>query len=126
MENLEPINAIVDEFQFKKRSLDLFGLSELYNQGINYEFTVFDPKDYSDQPPIIVFEDEEPSFCSIFSEQDFQQTQTSQFTSDTRIIQFSGRDYKELSALKLLSDREILSSDFEEDQSPPILLSERN
>lgn len=124
MENLESLNAIVDEFKFKGGSLEIFGLEILYEQGKNYEFIDFEPKDYSDEPPTIIFEDEESSFCSIFSEQDFRQTQTSQFTNEIT-IQHNFRDSNEAVILKLLSDKEILSSEFGDEHSSPLLLSER-
>lgn len=122
MENLEPLNAIVDEFRFKRSSLEIFGLDVIYEQGKKYEFSDFEPKDFNDKPPTIIFEDEEPSFCSIFSEQDCQQTQTSQITNDTQKRQVCHGEF----ALKLLSDREILTSDFCKEQSSPLLLSEQN
>lgn len=130
MENFEPLNAIVDEFQVKKSTLAIFGLDQLYERGTYLRFGEFEPVS-SRYLPIITHDDEEPEFCSIFSEPDsLYTTQPTQLTQQpiqldqlTAMGQGAQPTVKDLT--KLVSDREILSSEFEE-QSTPLLLSEVN
>lgn len=177
MENFESLNAIIEEFKFKKRSISVFGLDLLYEQGKYLQFDDFDPVVPSKECPTIVYEDEETTFCSIFSEpselcersqkydqsqktqstqstqttqlnqstqptQLNQSTQSTQLTQLTQMTQASQNIYsqsqlsmKDLqnhnhvilsgpSMVKLLSDQEILSSEFDLIQSEPILLSD--
>lgn len=119
MENFESINAIVDEFKYKKGTLAIFGLDSLYEQGKSFQFGVPEPSVPNPDPPSIVYEDEDPSFCSIFSDPD-SLVQTTQATQLTQLTSQVPR-----SIAKLLSDLEILSSEFDLDHSQPILLSEK-
>lgn len=103
MENLETLNAIVDEFEIKKATLDVFRLAELAEEG--KRFRIGTKPEFSHVPDI-VFEDANTTFCSIFSGDSSFSTQATSVGA------------------KLKSDDEILSSDFGVDDAPVLLTSD--
>lgn len=121
MQKFESINAIVEEFQFKKTTLAIFGLDELYHQGTKIQFGDFEPV-HTDNVIEIVFEEEDPSFCSIFADDSTMDTQSTLPTQNTQVLQVAMAGTS--APMKLVSDGDILSSEFELDRSEPFLLSE--
>lgn len=116
MQNINSLNDIADEFNIKPPTLSIFQLEELYTLGKSFERLTERPK----VPPCsgsydIVFDLGNESFCSIFlaipdgaKTTELDNTILSEGQIDT----------------KLISDLEILSSEFECDDAPSILTSE--
>lgn len=117
MESFEPLNAIIDEFQIKKGTLSIFGLDALYQRGKDFRFDDIELIDSID-PVTLTFDDDEPPFCSIFSEPDSTYT-----TQPTQASQIDARLHSR-APVKLVSDGEILSSEFDQERTSPVLLSE--
>lgn len=113
MEKLESLNAIVEEFQIKASTLRVFKISELVLEGKNYDVVAESPRHLeTGNVPNFLFEDRDQNFCSIFSD--------SIVSNESHCTQIT----ESLPNIKLLSDAEILSSDFEPDQGATILTSD--
>lgn len=115
MENFESLNTIVREFEIKKSTIALFGISGLVENGKNYVEVTDRPVHLEDRylPDIVTDYDNnkhtDDQFCSIFSDG----LETTQITQENLFV-FE----------KLHSEKEILSSEFDMDQGEPILTSE--
>lgn len=130
MENFENLNTILDEFNIKKATLEVFNLAKLYEFGTTLEQVSIPPTEYGDQVPNVVFDEQDSSFCSIFSDSIEQpnSTQPSQISQFSQQSQFASTQVSWCSQYnsKLLSDGDILSSDFGLDPAAPILTSDYN
>lgn len=112
MEKFESLHAIFDEFNIRKSTAALYGISGLMQNGECYVETPDRPVHLENGylPDIISEANSYDQFCSIFSDQ----FETTQVTQEQNSLQYE----------KLHSEREILSSEFEMDQGEPILTSE--
>lgn len=128
MENFESLNTILDEFKIKKATIEVFNLGKLYKFGITLDQVSAPPTSYGDHVPNVVFDEQDSSFCSIFSDPagQPQSTQQSQFSQFSQQSQFSSTQISRLSQFnsKLVSEGDILSSDFGLDPAAPILTSD--
>lgn len=110
MNNFETLNDVVEKNGIKPKVLAVYGLDNLYQQAKNYTI----PSKVSEgigAMPDIIYEDNDPSFCSVFSDGLDVSVQT-QITDDS----FNG---------KLHSEGAILSSEFEYERSEAILTSDK-
>lgn len=117
MDNFETLSAIAEEFKIKRSTLDIFGVAELVDSGSKFEVVTERPVDSKILPEFILDDDDDDSFCSLFSDildNSFEFTQITQ-EADPRF---------ELH--KLHSDGEILSSEFEAEPVSTILTSEKD
>lgn len=113
MEKLEPLNAIANEFQIKTATLQIFNLDQLFYEGKAYSVLALPPSHLETGiMPQLVFEDKDHNFCSIFSD-----SASTEATNSTQVTSCGP-------SLKLVSEAEILSSDFDVDQASTILTSD--
>lgn len=113
MDHLETLNAIVEEFDIKTSTLQVFKLDQLFLEGKKYSVLPKPPRQLeSGIMPHFVFDDKDQSFCSIFSD-----PASGDGSNSTQITDC-------IPSLKLVSESEILSSDFDVDQAATILTSD--
>ncbi|GEQ70235.1 hypothetical protein JCM33374_g3911 [Metschnikowia sp. JCM 33374] len=115
MEHLGSLNEIVDEYKFKTSTLSIFHLAELYVLGNGIERLAERPAALPHNTSYdIVFDLGNESFCSIFS----GAAETTDLQDETTILSENNLN------AKIVSDSEILSSEFEQENPQPILTSE--
>lgn len=113
MEQLETLNAIAEEFSVKTATLQAFKLEQLYLEGKKYSVLTNPPRHLeTGYIPQIMFEDKDQSFCSIFSD-----PATTDMSNSTQVTDC-------IPSIKLVSQPDILSSDFDADQVATILTSD--
>lgn len=109
MNNFDTLNDVVEKNGIKPKVLAVYGLDVLFKQAENYTIPSMVIEGTGPMPDII-YEDNDPSFCSVFSDGPDVSMQT-QVTNDS----FNG---------KLHSEGAILSSEFEHERSEAILTSD--
>ncbi|PVH20391.1 hypothetical protein CXQ85_002179 [Candidozyma haemuli] len=112
MTHIESLKDIVVKHDIKHRTLAVYGLDDLVKQADHYTVPSEIREEDVGPMPDILFEDNDPSFCSVFSDQinHSMQTQATQEPS------FNA---------KLLSEGAILSSEFEQELPEAILTSDQ-
>lgn len=113
MENFETLNSIAEEFHIKKQALKIFGLDDLFERGSHYVTLHEEPPTFYNSKPDILMEEESQTFCSIFSEDKSK----SKIKSDGIISQ-------NVSLVKLISQGDILTSEFDTEDADPVLTSQ--
>lgn len=113
MDQLETLNDIAEEFEIKTTTLQTFKLEQLFLEGKRYSVLPEPPRHFEiGNMPQIVFEEKDQSFCSIFSDAENSCFRNSTQSTDCTPV------------LKLVSEPEILSSDFDADRMTTILTSD--
>lgn len=109
MNDFDTLNKIVETHDIKLKVLAVYGLDELVKQGENYVTPAMVPNEIGLMPEII-YEDNDPSFCSVFSD-------SFEFTFQSTNMSLQSND-------KLQSQGTILSSEFEHEKRETILTSD--
>lgn len=109
MNNFDTLNRIVETHDIKLKVLAVYGLDELVKQGENY-LTLTSVLNENGHMPEIIYEDIDPSFCSVFS--------------DSLEFAFHSPNTSLQSNDKLQSQGTILSSEFEHEKRETILTSD--